>query len=432
MINIRKIFVTDLFKVSFLNGIATLIKMLAGLASIKVVAAIIGPSGIALLGQLNNFTQIMLSISNGGIINGITKYLSQTKDSGKKYLFYLGTAFWITLVLSLVSGLIMFVFATYFSNLILHTPEYALVFRIFGVTIVFYAMNALLLAAINGFKEYRKYVKVNIISSLVGLAFSVVLCLYFGLMGALIAAVTSQSVVFVLTLAMVARSRWFQWPALSGMFSRTVLKQLAHFSLMAIVTAIIVPVSQIFVRGFITDFRSVNDAGLWEGMNRVSSMYLYVIMTSLSVYYLPKLAELKTNYEVRNEIINVLKLIIPFMVISGLVIYMLRDQVIHILFTPEFEKMRDLFALQLAADTVKMSSWVLGFVMVARAMTKAYIIMEVLHCTLFVLIGRFLVPVMGGQGAIIGYLVSQLAYLLLVAFILRKVIFAHDAKRDNP
>ncbi|MCK7516488.1 MAG: polysaccharide biosynthesis C-terminal domain-containing protein [Ignavibacteriales bacterium] len=158
----------------------------------------------------------------------------------------------------------MFVFASYFSNLILHTPDYSLVFRIFGVTIVFYAMNALLLAAINGFKEYRKYVKVNIISSLVGLAFSVILCLYFGLMGALIAAVTSQSVVFVLTLAMVARSRWFQWPALSGMFSRTVLKQLAHFSLMAIVTAIIVPVSQIFVRGFVTDFRSVNDAGLWE------------------------------------------------------------------------------------------------------------------------------------------------------------------------
>jgi PST family polysaccharide transporter len=79
-----------------------------------------------------------------------------------------------------------------------------------------------------------------------------------------------------------------------------------------------------------------------------------------------------------------------------------------------------------------MSSWVLGFVMVARAMTKAYIIMEVLHCTLFVVIGWFLVPQMGGKGAITGYLVSQLVYLALVAVILRKVILAHETKQDNP
>ena len=400
--------------------------MLAGLVSIKVVASIIGPAGIALLGQLNNFTQIMLSISNGGIINGITKYLSENREKRRKYLLYLGTAFWITVTLSVVSGLALLLFAPYFSSLILKTRDYTLVFRIFGVTLIFYALNALLLAALNGFKEHKKYIQVNILSSLVGLGFSVILCIYFGLQGALIAAVTSQSVVFFLTLLMLGRSPWFEWRVVTRLFSKTVLKQLGHFSLMAIVTAIVVPVSQMFVRGFITDFKSVDQAGLWEGMNRVSSMYLYIIQTSLTVYYLPRLAELKTDREIRLEILQVLKLIVPFMILAGVIIFLLRDQVIQILFTQEFREMRNLFALQMAGDTVKMCSWVLGFVMVARSMTRAYIIMEVLHCTLFAAFAWLLVPGLSSQGAILGYLVSQMVYFVLVAVILRKLLFARS------
>ena len=71
----KNILASDLIKVSFLNGLATVIKMITGLVSVKVVAAIIGPAGIALLGQLNNFSTILLSLSNGGINAGITKYV---------------------------------------------------------------------------------------------------------------------------------------------------------------------------------------------------------------------------------------------------------------------------------------------------------------------------------------------------------------------
>ena len=80
----KKIFSTDLVKVSFLNAVATVISMLTGFVSVKVVAAVIGPVGVALLGQLNNFAQILLSVSNGGINAGITKYTSEYSDNRKR------------------------------------------------------------------------------------------------------------------------------------------------------------------------------------------------------------------------------------------------------------------------------------------------------------------------------------------------------------
>ena len=106
LLKAKKYFSTDLVKVSFLNAVAMVIRMLTGFVSVKVVAAIIGPPGIALLGQLNNFTQILLSISNGGINAGVTKYTSEFSGSEKDYTVYLGTGFWITLILSILTGLV--------------------------------------------------------------------------------------------------------------------------------------------------------------------------------------------------------------------------------------------------------------------------------------------------------------------------------------
>lgn len=64
-----------------LNAVATLVKMLTGFISVKIVAVLIGPAGIALLGQLNNFSSIFLTISTGGISSGVTKYIAENDGS---------------------------------------------------------------------------------------------------------------------------------------------------------------------------------------------------------------------------------------------------------------------------------------------------------------------------------------------------------------
>ena len=65
LISIKKIFTADIFKISFLNVIAVSIKMLTSFVSMKAVAYILGaagPMGIAMLGQLNNLTAILLAV----------------------------------------------------------------------------------------------------------------------------------------------------------------------------------------------------------------------------------------------------------------------------------------------------------------------------------------------------------------------------------
>ena len=272
----------------------------------------------------------------------------------KKYSLFLRTGFWITTVLSLFCGVVLMIGSAYFSQTILKDVQYKSVFIIFGATIILYAFNTMLVAVINGFREFKKYVTVNIAGSLVGLLFSVILAYGFGIYGALIAAITYQSVVFIITFILVVRSHWFKSRIFIGKFSKLAAVKLWQYSLMALITAVVVPVSQLLVRGYINErTSSMTAAGLWEGMNRISSMYLMVITTSLSIYYLPKLAQLKTKNEIRNEIFHVYKLIVPFLLILSLCIFISRHIIIHVLFNNKFAGMENLFAFQLAGDFFK-------------------------------------------------------------------------------
>ncbi|HMG66507.1 MAG TPA: O-antigen translocase [Chitinophagaceae bacterium] len=423
LLKAKKILSTDLVKVSFLNAVATVIRMLTGFVSVKVVAAIIGPAGVALLGQLNNFAQILLSVSNGGINAGITKYTSEFSDSEKDYILYLGTGFWITVVLSVISSLVLFTGAGYFSEDILHDIKYKSVFYIFGATIFLYALNALLTAVINGFKEYKKYVIANIAGSLVGMVFAIVLSVRYGIYGALISTVTFQSIVFFITLWLVVKSYWFKWKSFLLKFNKKVAVQLGHYSLMAIASAVTVPAGQIIVRDFIIKDRSLTDAGLWEGINRISGMYLMVITASLSVYFLPKLSELKTQKELRNEVLSVYKLVVPFMILTTFVIYVLRVFIIHLLFTSEFTGMQNLFAFQLIGDILKILGWVLGYLLLSKAMTKTYIVMEIVNFILLVVISYFLVRWYGSLGATIAFAIVYFIYFIVMCIVFRSLLF---------
>ena len=128
---LHRIMGIDIIKVFSLNALSTFVRMLAGMVSVKVVAVIIGPAGIALLGQLNNFSSILLGMANGGINSGITKYVAEYKDDDSKVKAYISNALLITLVCSFVVSLILIFFCKWLSQLILLSEEYYYVFIVF-------------------------------------------------------------------------------------------------------------------------------------------------------------------------------------------------------------------------------------------------------------------------------------------------------------
>ena len=425
---IKKVIKSDFVKVFSFTGLSTLIKLITSYVSVKVVASIIGPSGIALIGQLQNFSSIFTTLGAGGINNEVVKYVSEFKEEETELQKYLRNGFKITVYFSFFFGLLLVFFSNQISKWILLDKQYNYVFIYFGVTLFMLSLNNYFLSIINGFKEFKIFVIINIITSIIGLLFTIILVFLYQLKGALIATVTYQSVILFVTFFFLRKTPWFNTKILWGKWNKDIVKKYLYYSLMALVSAATVPVSQLLIRGFLIKKLSIDSAGYWEGMNRISGLYLLFVTTSFSVYYLPKLSEIKTQVLLKKEIIKTYKIITPIIVISLILIFLLKNLVINVLFTKEFYPMKDLFFWQLLGDFFKIMSWILAFVMVAKSMTKIYIFTEIIFSVLVVLLSYVFVNMNGVIGATQSYCVNYFIYFIVMLFLFRKLLFTKNKK----
>ncbi|WP_391120060.1 O-antigen translocase [Psychrobacillus sp. L3] len=413
----------NFLKTSLLSGLSTVIKLLSGLVVNKVVAVYIGPAGIALIGQFQNFLSIITTFGNGAIGSGVTKYVAEFHESDvKRRNDFISASFIITFIFSVIIGALVFIGSSFLSEWILKTTEYSGVFKLLGITLILISFNIILLSIINGIKRIKLFIAINICSSLLSLSVTSLLTIFFGVFGALLSMIIVQSIVLLITLPLVRKKLDLQFK-MNIHIEKEILKKLLAFSLMAIVSVLSVSISQIAIRIHLIEKFSLEEAGYWQSVWMISTMYLMVMTTAFSTYYLPKLSELQKKGEIRKEIFSGYKIILPFTLITALMIYFLRDFIIAILFTPEFTEMRTLFAFQLIGDFLKMASWSLAFLMIAKAMTKTFIITEILFSVSFYFIAIVMTENYGLIGVTQAYAINYFIYFITMLIIFKSVVF---------
>jgi O-antigen/teichoic acid export membrane protein len=412
-----------LIKTSFFSAIITFIRIASGFVAGKVVALFTGPAGVALIGQFTNFISIILTFANGAINNGVVKYTAEYEGNGAQLKTLFSTSLKISIYCSAIIGVILLFGTSFISQWLFNTTIYNNPIRVLGITIILYSLNSLLISILNGKQQIKTYTLVNTAGSIIGLLFTIILVYLYKIQGALYALVLAQSIVFFVTLTMIVKSSWFSWSYFNQPFDKNTARKLSHFSLMAIVSALTVPVSQIVLRNLLINRLGINSAGYWQGMMRVSDGYLLLITTSLSTYYLPKLSSLNTDAELRKEVYQGYKIILPVVFISCITIYFLRFIIIKILYTGQFENMQSLFAFQLLGDFFKIAAWILGYLIVAKAMTKVYIITEILFSCSYVLLSYFCIGIFKLNGITIAFAINYFIYLIVMVIIFRKLLF---------
>jgi PST family polysaccharide transporter len=410
-----------LIRTSFLNGIAVLIRIVTLLGINKLLAIYVGPLGYAVLGQFQNAVTMITTFASGAINTGVTKYTAEHYDNEILQQKVWSTACLIALCGSFVSAILLIGFSKSLALWFLKDAHYWGVFCIFAIMLVFFVLNALLLAILNGKKEIKRYVVANISGSLFALLITTLLAIRFGLYGALIALSIYQSLTFFITLMLCYRADWFKISYFFHAFDKKIAKNLAKYTLMALSTATCVPISHILIRQYLGVTFSWEVAGYWEAMWRLSAAYLMLVTTTLSVYYLPKLSELRNPTAIKKEILLVYKFILPLAMISAVLMYYLRDFIITLLFTPEFYPVRKLFLGQVIGDVLKIGSWILSFVMLGKAMIKEFILTEILFSASFYLAVVWLTKLFGFEGISYAYAFNYLAYWIVLYFL----IFRH-------
>lgn len=412
----------NLLKTSVLNGVAVLIKTATMFILNKILAVYVGPSGYAAIGQFQNFIQMVTTFAGSAINTAVIKYTAEYHEDESKQRAIWKTAGSIVFLFSVIFSLLILIFQKQLSVYIFQTVEYQSVFVWFALFLVFFNFNTLFLAILNGKKEILRLVIANIAGSVFSLIITGILAIKFQLYGALVALSIYQSVAFLVTLFLCYKANWFKFSYLFGKIDKVIAKKFAAFALMALVSALCVPLSQIVIRSYLTHEFGLNYAGYWEAMVRLSAAYLMLVTTTLGVYYLPRLSELSNIHDIKKEVYLGYKFIFPLAIVGGLCVYVFRDWIITLLFSHAFMPMRDLFLWQMIGDSLKIGSWILAYLMLSKAMTKLFVITEIIFSTSLILLTYILTQVFGFEGVSIAYLINYATYWLVLSLFVFKNI----------
>ncbi|WP_038345957.1 O-antigen translocase [Acinetobacter sp. A47] len=412
----------NLLKTSVLNGVAVLIKTATLFILNKILALYVGPSGYAVIGQFQNFIQMVTTFSGNMINTAVTKYTAEYYKDEKKQENIWRNAGSIVFLLSIIFSFLIVFFQKELSFYIFHTVEYKSIFTWFAVFLIFFNFNTLFLAILNGKKEILKLVIANISGSVIALIITSTLAIKYHLYGALLALSLYQSVAFFITLYICYKTDWFYFSSLFGKIDKDIAKKFSSFAIMALVSAACVPLSQIVIRTYLGQKFGVDYAGYWEAMIRLSAAYLMLVTTTLGVYYLPRLSELQTVKEIKTEIYLGYKFIFPLAVIGGLCVYILRDWIILILFSQKFLPMADLFLWQMIGDALKIGSWILAYLMLSKAMTKLFVITEIIFAITSIILTYICTHWFGFEGVSIAHLINYAIYWSVMSIFVFKFL----------
>ena len=410
----------NLLTTSVLNGVAVLIKTLTLFVLNKILAVYLGPTGYAALGQFQNFIQMVTTFAGSAINTAVIKYTAEYHEDQNRQRAIWKTAGSLVFLFSLIFAILILIFQSQLSLYIFHTLEYQNVFVWFAVFLVFFNFNTLFLAILNGKKEILKLVIANIAGSLFALIITSILAIKLHLYGALIALSIYQSIAFIVTLFLCYRAKWFKFSSLFGKIDLEITKKFSSFVWMALVSAICVPLSQMLIRAYLSQEFGLAYAGYWEAMIRLSTVYLMLVTTILGVYYLPRLSELKMLDEIKKEIYLGYKFLFPLAVVGGIIVFVLRDWIINVLFSPSFAPMQSLFFWQMMGDALKIGSWILAYLMLSKAMTKLYISTEIIFTVSLLVLTYVCTQVFGFEGVSIAYLVNYGIYWIVISLFIFK------------
>ncbi|KOR01171.1 lipid III flippase WzxE [Pluralibacter gergoviae] len=403
----------SLAKASIWTAASTLVKIGAGLLVVKLLAVSYGPSGIGQAGNFRQLVTVLGVLAGAGIFNGVTKYVAQYRDEPQLLRGVVGTASAMVLGFSTLLAIAFVLAAAPISRALFGHDHYQGLVRLVALVQLGIAWANLLLALLKGFRDAAGNALALIAGSLIGVLAYLLCWKVGGYQGALLGLALVPALAVVPAAVMLARRRAIPFAYLRPRWDAVLAGRLGKFTLMALITSVTLPVAYVMMRNLLAAHYSWDEVGIWQGVSSISDAYLQFITASFSVYLLPTLSRLTAKSDITREIGKALKFVLPAVAAASLTVWLLRDFAIWLLFSAKFTAMRDLFAWQLVGDVLKVGAYVYGYLVIARASLRLYVLAEISQFALLTAFSHWLIPSHGAAGAAQAYMATYIVYFAL-------------------
>jgi antigen flippase len=378
--------ISNALKTTILVGGFNVITILLSVLRVKIIAMLVGPSGMGLMSVFQNLIDIIKSITNFGInYSGAKEIASINNEKKQLYKSIAVLRFW-----SFVSGGIGMMFTISCSYLLSRytfgSGKYVGEIILLSLVILFSSISGMQLAVLQGLLRIKDVLKAGLYASIISTIVIVPLYYAFGLK----AIVPSMLLVSAFSLFF----SWFYFREVEIVKIALPFSELFKdgFSIIKLgffitLTGLLTNLALYLVRVILLNRDDMQSVGAFQAVWNISSLYLNTLLSSLILDFLPRLSKQFSNFGNSSKLINeqveiTLLLGAPFIV----TIIAFSEMIIYAFYSTSFSMSVPLLQLQIFGAFFVIISWPLGVLFLASNKGMYSFLTELIRLTSFILI----------------------------------------------
>ncbi len=209
-------------------------------------------SGVGLAGNFRQLITVLGVLSGAGIFNGVTKYVAEHHQDPQKLRAVLGTSSTIILGFSTLLAIVFLLCSVPISVALFDSEKYSSVIQVVALIQMGIGYSNYFLAILKGYRDASANALAIILGSIIGV-FAYYLCyLVGGYEGALAGLALVPALVVLPAAGMVIKRKQFALSSLKPAWDKAIATNLGKFTVMAMLTAVTLPVAYIMMRNLLT------------------------------------------------------------------------------------------------------------------------------------------------------------------------------------
>ena len=385
-----------------------------GLLRVKLVAVLLGPAGVGLIGLYQSVTSVIGTVSGMGIGASGVREVAKTYGQGDgadaaRTMLIVNRMAWLT---GLLGWALTAALAYPASLWILGDTAHAVPLAILGSTLLLGSIAGAKAAILQGARRIGDIARVNVYAMLVNTALAIALYAWLRQQGIVpvlvVTAFVSLGVAYWFARRVEVPAAPLGWPAtFTG--ARGLLGLGSAFMWSGLLTAGL----DMFTRALITRQFGIDVAGQYQAAWALSGMFAGFIVGAMGADFYPRLTSVIADHERASRVVNEQTEIGILLALPGLVATLsFAPLVVYALYTKEFLPAAELLPWLVLGVFGRVVSWPLGYIILAAGASRWFAISETVFIALQLGLVLWLVPIFGPLGAAFSLALNYVAYTI--------------------
>lgn len=382
----------------------------------KVVAILLGPSGVGIIGIFQTIIDMTRNATGFGINFSAVKFIAEaagTNDTNRISKTITILRKW-AIGTGLFGMFITIILCIPLSKYSFGNNSYALSISILSIILLISSISSAQIALLQGLRMIGKMAKASLYGSILGTITTLLLYWWLGVKGIVPGLIITalSSLIISWSFARNVKIEKRQISLSDTFYSGLNMAKLGFF---IVVNGFIAAASMYLIRVLLMSKLGINSVGYFQAVMTISTLYMNILLNSMLADFFPRLSMVHDDNIQSNKLINE-QLELTFLIGTPMILGMITfsNLIINLLYTSSFSPAIPVLQWQIAASLFTLISWPLGVMFLAKNKGTYAILAETIKQLIFISIVFVFFNYFGLKVLGIGFFIASFISMMVV------------------